>query len=479
MSNARLLIKSFAAALALAAGVSILPQAHAQANIVIQNADGPGEGFNDPTPVAPIGGNAGTTLGQQRLNVFLRAAQIWGQTLTSTVTITVRANFDPLSCSATSAVLGAAGAISLFRFPASAPPPIRPNTWYNESMTNRFVGFNASPNPEIGARFNSNLGQPGCLTGSPFYLGLDNAPPAGAVNLFPVVLHEIAHGLGFQTFTAGSTGAQLLGFPSIYDHFLRDNSSGKLWTQMTDAERAASAINFRRVVWDGPNVTSAAPSVLSAGSPTLTIASTPVPSASGGYPVGLAAFGPTVAQAPVTGQVMPVSTPATGAACLPLTGIDALAVRNNIALIDRGGCGFAVKVKNAQNAGARGVIIVNDRAGPPPGLGGVDPTITIPTLSITQNDGLILKNALRFRSRTSSGVIAAFGFNPSQLIGADTAGRVLMYTPNPFEQGSSVSHFDTLATRNLLMEPSATPDLTQSVRPPQDLTFPLFQDLGW
>ena len=31
------------------------------------NADDAGEGFNDPTPSAPVPGNAGTTLGQQRL----------------------------------------------------------------------------------------------------------------------------------------------------------------------------------------------------------------------------------------------------------------------------------------------------------------------------------------------------------------------------------------------------------------------------
>ena len=37
------------------------------ATINIDNVDGPNEGFNDPTPVAPEGGNPGTTRGQQRL----------------------------------------------------------------------------------------------------------------------------------------------------------------------------------------------------------------------------------------------------------------------------------------------------------------------------------------------------------------------------------------------------------------------------
>ena len=55
----------------LAGGVTI--------NII--NINAPGVGFNDPTPVAPVGGNTGTTLGQQRLIAFQHAAEIWGQTL--------------------------------------------------------------------------------------------------------------------------------------------------------------------------------------------------------------------------------------------------------------------------------------------------------------------------------------------------------------------------------------------------------------
>jgi hypothetical protein len=58
--------------------VAWLPiDAHA-ATIVIVNVDGANEGFNDPTPVAPIGGNPGATIGAQRLYVFQYAANLWG-----------------------------------------------------------------------------------------------------------------------------------------------------------------------------------------------------------------------------------------------------------------------------------------------------------------------------------------------------------------------------------------------------------------
>ena len=39
------------------------------ATIQIMSRDAAGVGFNDPTPVAPTGGNTGITLGQQRMNV--------------------------------------------------------------------------------------------------------------------------------------------------------------------------------------------------------------------------------------------------------------------------------------------------------------------------------------------------------------------------------------------------------------------------
>jgi len=46
-------------------------------------------------------------------------------------------------------------------------------------------------------------------------------------------------------------------FPTIFDRFLLDNSTAKTWPQMTDAERVASAINDRNLVWNGPQVTAA------------------------------------------------------------------------------------------------------------------------------------------------------------------------------------------------------------------------------
>jgi hypothetical protein len=449
------------------------------ATITIVNGNAPGVGFNDPTPAAPVGGNTGTTLGQQRLIAFQYAAGIWGAALDSNVEIKILATFEPLSCNATSAVLGSAGTIYIWSdFPGVPPFPGAefPNTWYHQALANKRAGFNLNPGEsDLRARFNVNLGNPGCLTGIGWYLGLDRN--AGTqIDLVTVLLHEFAHGLGFSQFASVSTGAQPGGLTDVYARNILDTTTGKMWDQMTNAERAASAINSRRVVWNGPEVTSAVPAVLSPGTPLLRVNSPPA--IAGVYQVGTASFGPPLASPGVTGNVVQALDPANAAgpttfdACSPLT--NAAAVAGNIALVDRGTCTFVVKVKNAQNAGAIGVVVADNAAGAPPaGLGGADPTITIPSVRITLADGNTIKANL------ASGVNATLGVDLAVYAGADPYGRALLYTPNPVQPGSTISHFDTNAFPNQLMEPAINSDLTHSVKPPQDMTLPEMRDVGW
>src|SRR5688572_18226481 len=135
---------------------ALLGSAHA-ATITIVNLDGAGEGFNDATAATPVGGNPGVTVGQQRLNVFQRAADILGPQLQSAIVIRVGANFDPLTCGPTSGVLGAAGANSFHRDFAGAPVV---NTWYVAASANSRAGMDLNTGAnDIGATFNSNVGQ--------------------------------------------------------------------------------------------------------------------------------------------------------------------------------------------------------------------------------------------------------------------------------------------------------------------------------
>lgn len=467
--------------LALIGTLAFAPRAvFGQAVITIVNGDGPDEGFNDPTPAAPIGGNAGTTLGQQRLIAFQHAAGIWGSKLASNIEIRILARFNPQTCTATSAVLGSAGTTVIFRdFPGVTPFPgaVAPSTWHHSALADKRAGSDLNPGqPDIQATFNSNLnGNPACLGGRKFYLGLDNNHGAD-IDLVVVLLHEFAHGLGFSQFANVSTGAQSQNLSDVYGRQLLDLTTGKTWNQMTNAERAASAINSRRVVFTGPTVTAELPGVLSPGTPLLRVNG---PGAIAGiYAVGVAAFGSPLSSVGITGDVAlaldaaDVDGPLTTDACSPLT--NAAAVAGKIALVDRGTCGFTVKVKNAQDAGAIAVIVADNVAGSPPaGLGGADPTVTIPSVRVSLADGNTI------RAQLGAGVNATLGIDLSVFSGADAMGRALVNAPNPVQPGSSISHWDPVAFRNQLMEPSINADLTHSVISPEDLSLALMRDVGW
>jgi len=451
--------------LALVVVVIASSSTHASATINIQNADGANTGFNDSTPVAPVGGNNGTTLGQQRLNALIFAAGIWGATINSGPTITISASWVAMTCDANTAVLGATSPISMRRDFANAPFS---NTWYNVALANAISGTDLNGSTaEISVQINVNIGKAGCLETSSWYYGLDSQHGNG-IDLVTVMLHEFAHGLGFQTFTNGSTGLMSGGFPTIYDRFLRDNTSGKLWINMTNAERTASAKNTGNLVWSGPQVTNDVPIVLG-GTPRIQVSAPPA--LAGNFNnIGSAQFGPPISSPGVTAGVVGASP---GDGCSAMSG----AVSGKIAFIDRGGCFFVDKVKNAQNAGALAVIVGNvaSSANPTiaPGMAGTDPTITIPSVSLN------LADADSFRAQLGNSIIASVLVDVNDLAGADSANRAQMYAPNSFSDGSSVSHFDTSMLPNQLMEPNNSSDLTHHVTPWWDLTLSLLRDIGW
>ncbi|MGC3996722.1 MAG: peptidase [Anaeromyxobacter sp.] len=461
------------AALALATLLAPLA-ARADADVIIVNGNAPGVGFNDPTPVAPVGGNPGTTLGEQRLNAFRHAAGIWGATLDSRPDVNVFATFEPLTCTATSAVLGSAGPISVW---TDFPGATYAATWYHAALANKLAGQDLDPTaPEIRARFNSNLGSAGCLTGSFWYLGYDTPAPAGQLSLVVVLLHEFAHGLGFSSVTNVSTGALFFGQSDTYSKFYHDELTGQGRDEMTDAQRQASALHSRQVVWSGPHVTDAVPAVLSPGTPVLSVVSAALTS---DFPVGAAAFGPPLASPGVTGQMVAAldaanaAGPTTFDACTPLTNAGEVAGR--VAVVSRGTCAFTVKVKNAQDAGAIAVVVADNAAGgPPAGMGGADASITIPSVRVTLDAGNAIRAAI-----AAGPVTGTLGVDPGIRAGTTRSGMAMLYTPSPVQPGSSVSHWDDSTTRNQLMEPAINTDLTTHVAPPYDLTLPLLRDVGW
>lgn len=478
----------------VAAACALTCFASSAATIIITSRDAPGVGFNDPTPVAPVGGNPGTTLGQQRMNVYRYVADIWEKNLDSAVPITVNAGWEALTCTASSAVLGSAGAWNIW----NNTPGAQPNTWYAAALANKLAGVNLTAgqpddgtgygNVDIKTQFNVNLGNPGCLTGNTFYLGFDGKAGSN-VNFVETLLHELGHGLGFSVISVNTSTGQRInaagtayvtngGLPSVWEQFMFDNTAQKSWLNMTSAERKASAINPLKLAWTGPNV--AAGQGMLKATPVLKVAASNA-ILSGNMDFNTAPFGAAV---PATGSIGKIAAIAPqpntlGPACETLTAANANAVRGNAALVQRGGCTFAIKVKNLQDAGATSAILYNnvDGALVP---GGADDTITIPVLAVSLADGLKLQTAVTGGSRSAPATATgSLTTDPTRIAGADQFGRPLLYTPAVLASGSSVSHWDVTATPNLLMEPNINADLGTILVAPKDLTKPLLQDIGW
>jgi hypothetical protein len=102
-----------------------------------------------------------------------------------------------------------------------------------------------------------------------------------------------------------------------------------------------------------------------------------------------AQWGAQLDKAGVTG-VLAVAADGTappGDACESLVGDFA----GKLVVADRGACNFTVKAKNVQNAGGVGIIVANNNEGAPFTMGGVDASVTIPGVMVSQTDGAAIK----------------------------------------------------------------------------------------
>jgi hypothetical protein len=257
MTTRRLSISALAA---LAGWLALVPRS--QAAVFTRTFDDPpGRGFFEATAATPVGGNPGRTIGQQRANVLDRALEVFSRRLQSGQTIRVLANFngDDLACTPAAAVLGGASSDHAVRYsgPPGSPHPT-PGVLYHAALFDRLVDGDAAPAlPDLVAAFNGRLGSPGCAEGMSWYHGFDGLGPSGSVDLFTVMLHELAHALGFSDFTDRTTGefqtdSQGNPMPGVFALFLYDNVSKERWPDLTPAQRLASRQSFSNLLWDGP-----------------------------------------------------------------------------------------------------------------------------------------------------------------------------------------------------------------------------------
>jgi hypothetical protein len=156
----------------------------------------------------------------QAQQAFQYAIDIWQSVLVSSVPIRINASWEPLEAN----TLGSAGATTLYRDFREA---LTPNVWYPVALAERLTSRELNPvnDPDIVALFNSNIN---------WYYGIDGRTPAGQYNLVTVVLHEIAHGLGFfSSFDVASNQGlwgEESGYPFIYDYYVETGANQRLIT---------------------------------------------------------------------------------------------------------------------------------------------------------------------------------------------------------------------------------------------------------
>ncbi len=216
-------------------------------------------------------------------------------------------------------------------------------------------------------------------------------------------------------------------------------------------------------MWDGPEVTRAARTILARGVAGLTLGA-PLEALS--PTIALATFGPKLTTTPVEGTLAAVddATGTIGDACE-----GPASLRGKVAFVEAGGCSDVAKVLSVQGAEAAFAILVDDRltSSPLAPTGSDDGKVTIPSVRISQRD------ASKIRVQLGMSITASLRVDPDRGIGTSATGRVYLNATDPVKIGSSVSHWDPIATPDLLMEPAL------GKTPALDLTLPLMHDLGW
>jgi len=178
-----------------------------------------------------------------------------------------------------------------------------------------------------------------------------------------------------------------------------DLDNNRLLIYSSSSNASCPGIDIIEVPLDDPASASLLRFELSGRFPNLVMVDPPS-AAAGTYEATGAAFGPAPDATGISGSIVLVDdgVGTTTDGCEPLVGFPAGA----IALVDRGTCGFVVKVGNAQAAGASAVIVGNNVAGLPITMGGTDPTITIPSVMVSLDDASIIKAGLPATGTVSS-----------------------------------------------------------------------------
>ncbi|HOT91484.1 MAG TPA: hypothetical protein PLJ78_13020 [Anaerolineae bacterium] len=170
---------------------------------------------------------------------FSYAAGVWETLITSTVPIVIHACWANLA----GGMLGYGGADNYYQGFTGAPMA---STWYASALANALHGSDIEPSrPDMHLAYNQNF---------PWYYGTDGNPSNAQYDLVSVVMHEIAHGLGFSGSMRWDDGVYNpaqgnpqecdgvaghgcwgggTGMPIVYDRFVEDGGGNALTNTAT------------------------------------------------------------------------------------------------------------------------------------------------------------------------------------------------------------------------------------------------------
>lgn len=242
----------FCALLALLGG-------HVQAAVTFELTlpDEADSGFFDTTPANPVGGNSGTTRGEQRRIALNHALDILGETLTGSVPIQINAQFQTLDLDSDFTVIAAARPTALLRDFTSAP---KSNTWYPAALAKQYAGQDLTIGADfadIDVQFDSNIDS-NLIDGMSWYYGLDGLPGSNQLDFVTVALHELIHGLGFISVLDYEATDQIAivdlydGRADVFSGFLQQRYSSPLaLLDMNSAQRASALTATGNLQWSG------------------------------------------------------------------------------------------------------------------------------------------------------------------------------------------------------------------------------------
>ncbi len=153
---------------------------------------------------------------------FEQAVAIWEKYLISTQTIRVKATW---SKTMSNSVLAETGATRIYRSSTNIPNLPYTNVWYPTPLAEALSGKELNSGDfDMTVTLNGNIN---------WYYGTDAKAQAGRYDMITVMLHEIAHGLGFSSSmsiinsdTQGQYGQS--GSAYIFDIFMQDSKKVKL-----------------------------------------------------------------------------------------------------------------------------------------------------------------------------------------------------------------------------------------------------------